>query len=211
MKPPYWDDAARELSRRDRVLKHVIKQHPDVHLQRRGDPFTTLARAIVGQQISVKAAQTIWDRLAAATAAGGTPLRLDPVRLTRTRMRTLRRCGLSESKANYVRDLARHFVTGALEPAEWPGLSDEDLITRLIDVRGIGRWTAEMFLIFHELRSDVFPVDDIGIQRAMALHYNGGERMTVAAMRSLAAPWQPYRSVASWYLWRSLDPVPVEY
>jgi DNA-3-methyladenine glycosylase II len=211
MKPPYWDDAARELSRRDRVLKHVIKQHPDVHLQRRGDPFTTLARAIVGQQISVKAAQTIWDRLAAATAAGGTPLRLDPVRLTRTRMRTLRRCGLSESKANYVRDLARHFVTGVLEPAEWPGLSDEDLITRLIDVRGIGRWTAEMFLIFHELRSDVFPVDDIGIQRAMALHYNGGERMTVAAMRSLAAPWQPYRSVASWYLWRSLDPVPVEY
>jgi DNA-3-methyladenine glycosylase II len=210
MKPAYWDDAARELCRRDAVLKRVIRRHPGVHLQRRGDPFTTLARAIVGQQISVKAAQTIWDRLVTATTAAGTPP-LYPARLGRTRLATLRRCGLSERKATYVRDLARHFVTGALDPAEWPGLADEALIERLVDVQGIGRWTAEMFLIFHELRADVFPVDDIGVQRAIALHYNGGERLSVAGMRELAAPWQPYRSVATWYLWRSLDPVPVEY
>ena len=211
VKPAYWDDAARELCRRDAVLKRVIRRHPDVHLQRRGDPFTTLARAIVGQQISVKAAQTIWERMVVATAADGTPPRLDPARLGRTRLPTLRRCGLSERKATYVRDLARHFVTGALDPAEWPGLSDEALIERLVDVNGIGRWTAEMFLIFHELRADVFPVDDIGVQRAIALHYNAGERLTIAAMRELAQPWQPYRSVATWYLWRSLDPIPVEY
>ena len=182
-----------------------------MHLQRRGDPFTTLSRAIVGQQISVKAAQTIWERLVAATRAAGTPPRLDPARLGRTRLPTLRRCGLSERKAGYVRDLARHFVTGALDPGEWPALSDEELILRLVAVNGIGRWTAEMFLIFHELRADVFPVDDIGVQRAIALHYGGGERLSLAAMRALAVPWQPYRSVATWYLWRSLDPVPVEY
>jgi len=211
VKPAYWDDAARELGRRDPVLKRVIRDHPGVHLQRRGDPFTTLARAIVGQQISVQAAQTIWDRVVAATAAGGSPPRLDPARVGRTRLPTLRRCGLSERKAGYVRDLARHFTTGTLDPDEWPGLADEALIERLVDVKGIGRWTAEMFLIFHELRADVFPVDDIGVQRAIALHYGGGERLPVAAMRALAAPWQPWRSVATWYLWRSLDPVPVEY
>jgi DNA-3-methyladenine glycosylase II len=211
MKPAYWDDATSALGRSDPVLKRLIKRFPDVHLQRRGDPFTTLARAIVGQQISVKAAQTIWERLAIAVRADGDPLRFESSRVGRTRIATLRRCGLSERKAEYVRDLARHFVTGALNPAEWPSLTDEALIERLVDVKGIGRWTAEMFLIFHEMRPDVFPVDDIGVQRAIALHYRNGERIDVAAMRELAARWQPYRSVATWYLWRSLDPVPVEY
>ena len=211
MKPPYWDRATRALGRRDPVLRGLIRAYPGIHLQRRSDPFTTLARAIVGQQISVRAAQTIWDRLAAATEGAGDPVRLDPARVGRTRLPTLRRCGLSERKAGYVRDLARHFTTGRLDPAAWPMLDDEALIERLVDVKGIGRWTAEMFLIFHELRADVLPVDDIGLQRAIALHYGGGDRPTAAAMRALAAPWQPYRSVATWYLWRSLDPIPVEY
>ena len=211
MKPAYWDKAVRALGRDDPVLRRLIRAHPDVHLRRRGDPFTTLARAIVGQQISVKAAQTIWDRLATAVAATGDPVSLDAARVGRTRLPTMRRCGLSERKALYVRDLARHFVTGTLDPLAWPALDDEALIERLCDVKGIGRWTAEMFLMFHEMRPDVFPVDDIGLQRAIALHYNDGERLPVAAMRDLAAPWQPYRSVATWYLWRSLDPIPVEY
>jgi len=211
MKPHYWDDATHALGRCDPVLKRLIRQFPDIHLQRRGDPFTTLARAIVGQQISVKAAQTIWDRFAKAVGATGDPIRFEATRVGRTRLSTLRRCGLSERKALYVRDLARHFVTGALDPREWPALTDEELIERLVDVNGIGRWTAEMFLIFHELRPDVFPVDDIGVQRAIALHYNGGTRIDAVKMRELAIPWQPYRSVATWYLWRSLDPLPVEY
>ena len=211
MKPAYWDRATRALARHDPVLGRLIREHPDVHLRRRGDPFTTLARAIVGQQISVKAAQTIWNRLAAAVAATGDPVALDPARVGRTRLPTMRRCGLSERKALYVRDLARHFVSGALDPREWPALSDEALIERLCAVNGIGRWTAEMFLMFHEMRPDVLPVDDIGLQRAIALHYNGGGRLPPAAMRELAAAWQPWRSVATWYLWRSLDPIPVEY
>ena len=211
MKPTYWDAATRSLARRDPVLKRLIADHPGVHMARRGDPFTTLARAIVGQQISVKAAQSIWNRFVAATGGDGEPIRLQPTRVARTRMPTLRRAGLSERKAIYLRDLAGHFASGALDPAQWPSLPDEVLIERLVDVKGIGRWTAEMFLMFHELRPDVFPVDDIGLQKAVALHYHDGARLPPRELRAFGAQWAPYRSVATWYFWRSLDPIPVEY
>ena len=205
-KPPYWDDATRALAARDAVLAKLIAGYPGLHLTRRGDPFTTLARAIVGQQISVKAAQTIWDRVLAVC---GAPARgpLDPARVQRKRIATLRACGLSERKAEYIRDLARHFVSARLDPATWPALDDEALIEALVDVKGIGRWTAEMFLMFHEMRANVLPVDDIGLQKACALHYFDGVRPTLAELRALGEKWQPYRSVATWYLWRSLDPV----
>ncbi|MEO8847845.1 MAG: DNA-3-methyladenine glycosylase 2 family protein [Casimicrobiaceae bacterium] len=214
-KPPFWDEATRELSLRDRVLRKLIAAHPDIHLTRRGDPFTTLARSIVGQQISVAAAAAVWGRF--ARAAAGTPaegtlaVALDPGRVSRMRIATLRRCGFSARKAEYVRDLAAHFAGGRLAPHTWSVLDDEALIEALVDVNGIGRWTAEMFLMFHELRSDVLPLGDIGLQNAMALHYNKGERMLPAAMRAYAQRWAPWRSVATWYLWRSLDPVPVVY
>ena len=211
MKPAYWDAAIHALSGRDPTMQRLIAAYPGIHLARRGDPFTTLARAIVGQQISVKAAQAIWNRFVAATGGSGDPVTLDAARVGRTRMPTLRRVGLSERKALYLRDLARHFVSGALAPHEWSALEDEPLIERLIDVKGIGRWTAEMFLMFHELRSDVFPVDDIGLQQAVAVLYREGERMPLPELRAFGARWAPYRSVATWYLWRSLDPVPVEY
>jgi DNA-3-methyladenine glycosylase II len=211
MKPPYWNTAIRTLADRDPVLGQLIASYPGIHLARRGDPFTTLARAIVGQQISVKAAQSIWDRFVAATGGGGEPVTLPAARVARTRMPTLRRVGLSERKALYLRDLARHFVSGALDPREWPALADDPLIERLVDVKGIGRWTAEMFLIFHELRPDIFPVDDIGLIKAVALHYHDGVRMAPAQLREFGQRWAPYRSVATWYLWRSLDPIAVEY
>jgi DNA-3-methyladenine glycosylase II len=211
MKPSYWDTATGVLALRDPVLRRLIAEFPDIHLTRRGDAFTTLVRAIVGQQISVKAAQTIWERLVRAVRGSGVPIRLDPLRVGRTQRRTLRAVGLSERKGDYVRDLARHFASGKLDPAAWPRQDDEQLIEALTDVKGIGRWTAEMFLMFHELRPDVLPVDDIGLQKAVAAHYFDGERPTAAAIRDLAVAWQPYRSVATWYLWRSLDPIPVEY
>jgi len=214
LKPAYWDDATRVLGQRDRVLKNLIRAYPDIHLQRRSDPFTTLARAIVGQQISVQAADSIWRRFVAAVAPGAKSTlfpRLDPRAVAATGVLALRQCGLSERKAAYLRDLAAHFVSGALDAKRWKRLDDESLIGALVEVKGIGRWTAEMFLIFHELRADVLPVDDIGLQRAVALHYHDGRRIAPAAIRKLALDWQPWRSVATWYLWRSLDPVPVEY
>ena len=214
MKPAYWDAATRALGQRDRVLRKLIRAHPGIHLKRRGDPFTTLARAIVGQQISVKAADTIWRRfvaIAAPRAKSAAFPRLDTGTVAATDIDALRACGLSGRKADYLRDLAAHFACGTLDPGSWKKLDDEALIEALVAVKGIGRWTAEMFLIFHAMRADVLPVDDIGLKRAVALHYNGGERLPPAAMRELAVAWQPYRSVATWYLWRSLDPIPVEY
>jgi DNA-3-methyladenine glycosylase II len=213
-KPAFWDEATRVLGRRDRVLRRLIRAHPDIHLVRRGDPFTTLARAIVGQQISVASAAAVWARVQAAAAPPRKPrgpARLSAERLAAMDRAILRECGLSQRKVEYLGDLATHFVSGMLDPARWSTLDDEALIAALVDVKGIGRWTAEMFLMFHELRADVLPVDDIGLQRAVALHYNGGERMTIAELRELATAWQPFRSVATWYLWRSLDPIPVEY
>ena len=137
--------------------------------------------------------------------------RLSAARVARTRLPTLMRAGLSTRKAEYLRDLARHFASGALDPAQWPSLDDESLIEALVDVKGIGRWTAEMFLIFHELRPDVYPLDDIGLQKAIAVHYFAGRRRARSTLERLGRRWRPYRSVATWYLWRSLDPIPVEY
>jgi DNA-3-methyladenine glycosylase II len=213
MKPRYWDEAARDLSRRDRVLARLIGRYPDIHLKRRSDPFTTLARAIVAQQISVKAADAIWRRFVALVGrmpSHGFP-RLVPARVAATSAEALRAAGLSRPKAGYLIDLADHFASGRLDPKRWRTLDDEALIAALIDVKGIGRWTAEMFLIFHELRPDVLPLDDLGLQRAFFTHYNNGMRLDRRAMGALAEPWRPWRSVATWYLWRSLDPVPVEY
>ena len=213
MKPRYWDEAARALSRRDRVLRRLIRRYPGVHIKRRSDPFTTLARAIVAQQISVKAADSIWRRFVAVvseTPQRGFP-RLAPHRVAAQALPALRGCGLSQRKAEYLADLADHFASGRLDPGVWKKLDDEALIAALVDVKGIGRWTAEMFLMFHGLRPDVLPVDDIGLQRAIADHYNDGERLPREAMFALGDNWRPWRSVATWYLWRSLDPIPVEY
>jgi DNA-3-methyladenine glycosylase II len=213
MKPLYWDDATRALARSDRVLKRLVRKYPGIHLKRRGDPFTTLARAIVSQQISVAAAAAIWKRFVTASGAtrGRAFPRLSAASVAALAPAALRECGLSQRKAEYLRDLAAHFDSGRLDPRIWRKLDDEALIAALVDVKGIGRWTAEMFLIFHELRPDVLPVDDLGLQRAMAIHYRHGRPFPRPAMIAHAENWRPWRSVATWYLWRSLDPIPVEY
>lgn len=205
MTPRYWKRATRELSERDPVMARLILSYRDSRLRSRGDPFSTLARSIVGQQISVKAADAVWARFTACTG-GVTPAGVGAAGAV-----ALRACGLSGKKVEYLQDLARHFVEGRLDPALWRALDDEALIAELTEVRGIGRWSAEMFLIFHLLRPDVLPLDDIGLQRAIRLHYNRGRKMPLARMRTLARRWLPWRSVATWYLWRSLDPAPVEY
>ncbi|MEW5864974.1 MAG: DNA-3-methyladenine glycosylase [Pseudomonadota bacterium] len=205
MIPEFWPRARRALARRDPVLGAIIRRHPGAALARRGEPFATLARAIVGQQISVKAAQSVWDRVLARVGE------ISPERVLGVRRDALRACGLSARKVEYIADLARHFADGSIHVARWPQMTDEEVIAELTRVRGIGRWTAEMFLIFNLLRPDVLPLDDLGLQRAIRLHYFGGRKVSVARMRRLGEGWTPWRSVATWYLWRSLDPLPVEY
>jgi len=205
VKPHYWASAKRTLARCDPVLGGIIRAHPRVRLRSRGDPFQTLARSIVGQQISVKAADSVWARVVGAVPE------VAPTAVRALDLPSLRACGLSARKAEYFRDLARHFTDGTIHTHRWPEMDDEAVIDELVRVRGIGRWTAEMFLIFNLLRPDVLPVDDLGLQRAASLHYRRGRPITLRALRKLGEGWAPWRSVATWYLWRSLDPVPVEY
>ncbi len=203
--PHYWRQATRELAVSDAVLKKIISRSHGLTLRSRGDAFNTLARSIVGQQISVKAAQSVWDKLAAAVPA------IRPEIIHKHDADALRNCGLSRSKVGYLQDLARHFIEGILDDQRWDQMSDDELIAELTQVRGIGRWTAEMFLIFYMTRPNVLPVDDIGLQRAMSMHYNRGRPLSKLKIQSISKRWLPWRSVATWYMWRSLDPIPVEY
>lgn len=205
-KPHYWDEATLELMRRDRVMKKLIPEHPDVWLESRGKPFVTLARSIVGQQISVKAAESVWQRVLSNCGR-----RLSPASVIRAGHDRLRASGLSQRKAEYVLDLAAHFKERLVHPAKWSEMDDESVISELTDIRGIGRWTAEMFLIFNLQRPNVLPLDDIGLLRAISLLYFSGEPVSRFEAREVALAWQPWSTVATWYLWRSLDPIPVEY
>lgn len=206
--PAYWDEACRHLCARDRVLARLIPQFGPACLQSRGDAFTTLARSVVGQQISVKAAQAVWDRLLAQLGAGDT---VSAQTLLAHGPQALRAAGLSARKVEYLLDLARHFDDGRIDPSAWHAMEDEAIIRELVAIRGIGRWTAEMFLIFHLLRPDVLPLDDVGLLRGISQCYFSGEPVTRSDAREVAAAWAPYRSVATWYIWRSLDPIPVAY
>ena len=205
VKPHYWNRAKRALARRDPVMAAIMRRHPRVHLVARGAPFQTLARAIVGQQISVKAAQSVWSRVL-EVAPGMTPGEVLAVERPR-----LRACGLSDRKTEYIADLAHHFAEGTVHPHRWPAMDDEAVIAELVAVRGIGRWTADMFLMFNLLRPDVYPLGDLGLLRAVRVSYFKGRKVPLSRIRKLGLGWQPWRSVATWYLWRSLDPLPVEY
>ncbi|MCD9229212.1 MULTISPECIES: DNA-3-methyladenine glycosylase family protein [Ralstonia solanacearum species complex] len=197
--PAYWQEACADLMKRDRILRKIIPAFGPAHLASRGDPFVTLARSIVGQQISVKAAQSVWERLVEACP------KLVPAQFLRAGHEKLAGCGLSKRKAEYILDLAEHFRNGTVHVAKWAEMEDEDVIAELTQIRGIGRWTAEMFLMFNLLRPNVLPLDDIGLINAISQNYFSGEPVTRSEAREVAANWEPWRTVATWYMWRSLD------
>ncbi len=205
-KPDYWDQATVDLVKRDRVMRRLIPEHPEVWLESRGKPFVTLARSIVGQQISVKAAESVWQRV--LTNCGN---RFTPTTVINVGPTVLRESGLSMRKVEYILDLAGHFKKRLVHPASWAEMADEAVIAELTDIRGIGRWTAEMFLIFNLQRPNVLPLDDIGLLKAISLLYFSGDPVSRYEAREVAQSWQPWCTVATWYLWRSLDPIPVEY
>ncbi len=254
-RPDYWEEAKRYLGKKDRKLAKIIAQYEGETLQSRGHAFHTLARSIVGQQISVKAADSVWARfMASATsrsphegeparaspsadrAVGGTPHAsvlayglasaetlarvsppqggskgLSPLHVLAMTEDDLRACGLSRSKALYMHALAEHFHTQDIHAeGYWHAKTDDDIIKELIAIKGIGVWTAEMFLIFHLMRPDVYPLGDIGLLNAVERLY-GIPAKDKKAIRDYGERWRPFRTVATWYFWRSLDPVPVEY
>jgi DNA-3-methyladenine glycosylase II len=203
--PYFWEEACKHLVKKDRVMKRLIPQFGDACLQTRGDAFVTLARSIVGQQISVKSAQTVWDRFALL------PRKMSPANVLKLKVDDMRAAGLSVRKVEYLVDLALHFDNGALHVKDWDGMGDDEIIAELIAIRGIGRWTAEMFLIFHLMRPNVLPLDDDGLIQGISQNYFSGDVVSRSDAREVAAAWAPYCSVATWYIWRSLDPLPVAY
>ena len=203
--PAYWAEACAHLSRKDRVMKKLIPQFGNAILESRGDAFVTLARSIVGQQISVKAAQSVWDRFASLSR------KLTPAGVLKLKVDDMRAAGLSARKVEYLVDLALHFDSGAVHVKDWVEMDDEAIIAELVAIRGIGRWTAEMFLIFHLMRPNVLPLDDVGLINGVSRSYFSGEPVSRSDLREVAQAWQPYCTVATWYIWRSLDPQPVAY
>jgi len=200
-RPEYWDKACADLMKRDRILKKLIPKFGPVHLINHDDPFTTLARSVVGQQISVASAQAMWKRVELAC-----PKQV-PQQFIKLGHEKLQACGLSKRKTEYILDLAQHFVSGALHVDSWTSMEDEAVIAELTQIRGIGRWTAEMFLIFNLSRPNVVPLDDPGLIQAISVNYFSGEPVTRSEAREVAANWEPWRTVATWYMWRTLDPV----
>ena len=203
--PAYWQEAKQALSKRDSVMKALIDAHPDSVMVSRGQPFYTLVRSVVGQQISVKAADSIWARFVTLIP------KVTPKNVLAHNIDSLRGIGLSARKAEYIHAVAEFFVQKRIGNAYWECRSDEEIIEELSSIRGIGRWTAEMFLMFTLLRPNIFPVDDIGLLRGLERGYHG-ERVTPSVAKALYFErFSPWASVATWYLWRSLDPVEVSY
>lgn len=205
MIPGYWKQATQELAKRDEVMHKLILCFKGDVLRSHGDAFTTLARSIVGQQISVKAAESVWQKVVTTVSE------ITPHAVYDIGKDVLRSCGLSQRKVVYLQDLSIHFISKDLNETTWQKMDDEALIFELTRMKGIGRWTAEMFLIFHMLRPDVLPMNDLGLKRALSMHYNANQPISELKIRTISELWKPWRSVATWYLWRSLDPLPVEY
>lgn len=201
--PVYWEQAKLELMKRDRIMKKLIPQFGDLHLERRGEPFTTLARSIIGQQISVKAAESVWQKFLLACP------KCTPLQVLKAGGESLSGCGLSKRKVEYILDLADHFRAKRVHAEQWADMADEDVIAELQQIRGIGRWTAEMFLIFNLLRPNILPLDDLGLLRGISINYFSGDPVSRSDAREVAANWEPWRTVATWYLWRSMDPAPM--
>ena len=204
-KPFFWEKAKKDLISKDKKLGRIIKSYPKDFLFSKSDPFYTLARSIVGQQISVKAAQAVWERYEKKIS------KVNPKNTLNMHFMTLKSCGLSRQKISYLKSLSFCFVEKRINPTEWSKYSDEEIISELIKIKGIGRWTAEMYLIFNLCRPDIFPADDLGLIKGICKCYNIKYPITKEHAINLSQKWKPYRSVATWYFWRSLDPIPVEY
>lgn len=203
--PAYWAEACKHLVKKDRVMRRLIPQFSAQALQSRGDPFVTLARSIVGQQVSVKSAASIWKRFAALVTE------ITPAQVLLLKVDDMRGAGLSARKVDYLVDLALHFTENRLHVQEWEQMEDEAIIAELTAIRGVGRWTAEMFLIFYLMRPNVLPLDDAGLLKGISESYFSGDPVSRSDAREVAEAWKPWCTVATWYIWRSLDPQPVAY
>ena len=197
-----WDKAIKELSEKDNIISKIISQYPNEKMIMKNDTLHTLVRSIVGQQISVKAADAIWNRLEEACEN-----KISEESLLKLKKEKLRNIGLSNTKSNYILNVVNANIT----KMKWEKLEDDEIKEKLCEIKGIGPWTAEMFLIFRLGRPNVLPLGDIGLINAINLNYNNNEKLSKEELIGFKSKWNPWCSIATWYMWRSLDPIPVEY
>ena len=202
--PEWWDSAKLELANKDVLLKSLIEEFEEPRLSSRGDLFATLIKSIVGQQISVIAASAVWSRLFDLVGE------VNPESILAKTHEELRQVGLSNRKVEYIVGIAEAWTEG-LGEIDWEQMSDEEVVQELVKLRGVGRWTVQMLLIFALLRQDVFPIDDIGLIRGMEKLYKSGKPLETSELNEISEKWIPYRTMGVWYIWRSIDPEPVEY
>ena len=202
--PDYWEKGKKELKKIDKNIKKIIELYEFPSLTTRENMFYTLIRSIVGQQISVRAADTIWDKIVNEAKE------IRPEIIYSMDENTMRDCGLSKRKVEYMKAVSEKWLNG-YDKINWHELSDEAITEKLVEIRGIGKWTAEMILIFTLMRPDIFPMGDIGAIRALEKIYNKGQKMNKEQIEKIVKKWKPWRTIATWYLWRSIDPKPIQY
>ena len=197
-----WNKAVADLSKNDKIIAKIITDYPEERMEMKNDSLHTLVRSVVGQQISVRAADAIWNRLDEACNNSITENNLLQLSID-----DMRKTGLSNTKSNYIINI----VNANLSELNWEDMNDEEVSNELCKIKGIGPWTADMFLIFRLGRTNILPLGDIGLVNAINLHYNNKEKLSKEKLMKFKEKWSPWCSIATWYMWRSLDPVPVEY
>ena len=197
-----WDKAVTDLSKSDDIIAKIITDYPKERMEMKNDTLHTLVRSVVGQQISVRAADAIWNRLDEACNNS-----ITENNLLKLSIEDMRKTGLSNTKSNYIMNI----VNANLSELDWEDMNDEEVSNELCKIKGIGPWTADMFLIFRLGRTNILPLGDIGLVNAINLHYNNKEKLSKEELMKFKEKWSPWCSIATWYMWRSLDPVPVEY
>lgn len=205
MKPSYWNKGIKYLSNKDKVLKGIIDQFPNQSLKLNNNSFHALINSIIGQQISVSAANSMKTKLFSLKVS------ITPRVIKNFKNSDLRNCGLSKQKILYINNIADFFLNNKKFIGEISKLDDETVREHLIKIKGIGNWTVDMFLLFTHGSSNIFPSGDLGFVKAISKHYKKDLPLSEKIKFKLYKKWSPYSSVATWYLWRSLDPIPVSY
>jgi len=204
--PLYWQRAKRILCKRDRVLKKIIKKYKRGFLTTRNNPFFSLCRTIVGQQISTKAADSIWSKFEKKCKK-----KITPKRVLKLSSSTLRNAGLSRQKVSYLKNIAKNFKNKSFNIKKIKKMEDEEAINYITRLKGLGVWSAEMFLMFNLNRPDIFPIKDIGLLRAISKNYKTSYPPSTRFLNKISKLHVGYRTVFTWYMWRSIDPTDVEY
>ena len=206
-KPPkYWHKAKISLSKRDPILKKIIKQYNKGHLTTRNNPFFSLCRTIVGQQISIKAADTIWNRLEAKCKK-----KIIPQKIIKLKAISMKKAGLSRQKISYLKNIAKSFKNKSFDVSSLKKMDDVSAIDYITQLKGLGIWSAQMFLMFNLNRPDIFPTKDIGLIRAISKNYKKPYPPSEKFLNKISNLHSGYRTVFTWYMWRSIDPTDVEY